>query len=276
MSARCHACGSALLVQRSTRRWCSNACRQRVYRNGGAPIVTATYDLRLGGYRDVLTDVECDALIADPPYGPRTHRGHDHAVRDTRGLDGSKRRALSYVHWTSTDVDVFVEFWAPRTRGWMCVMTDSSLAPAWQTAMERTGRYTFAPLSIQIPGMTVRLSGDGPSSWTIQLIVSRPRTREWAKWGTVRGGYTVGRGGAKHIGGKPIELMRQIITDYTEPGMLVCDPCAGFGTTGLAALELGRRFVGCEIDPGTHRTALDRYRNENEQAVTLSAAGGLR
>lgn len=33
----------------------------------------ASADLRLGRYQDVLADVECDAVIADPPYSERTH-----------------------------------------------------------------------------------------------------------------------------------------------------------------------------------------------------------
>ena len=32
-------------------------------------------DFRLGKYQDVLCDVECDALICDPPYSDRTHKG---------------------------------------------------------------------------------------------------------------------------------------------------------------------------------------------------------
>jgi hypothetical protein len=41
--------------------------------------------------------------------------------------------------------------------------------------------------------------------------------------------------------------MREILGDFTKPGELVCDPFMGLGTTGVAALRLGRRFVGIEL-----------------------------
>ncbi|MBK8173162.1 MAG: hypothetical protein IPK60_22905 [Sandaracinaceae bacterium] len=43
--------------------------------------------------------------------------------------------------------------------------------------------------------------------------------------------------------------MRAIVRDYTRPGDLVCDPCFGGCTTGLASMLEGRRFVGAEMDP---------------------------
>ena len=57
---------------------------------------------------------------------------------------------------------------------------------------------------------------------------------------------------------KPLWLMRAIIRDYTRPGDLVCDPCAGGGTTLLAAAMEGRRAVGAEIDPKTYALAQKR------------------
>ncbi|MFZ2486564.1 MAG: site-specific DNA-methyltransferase [Anaerolineae bacterium] len=47
----------------------------------------------------------------------------------------------------------------------------------------------------------------------------------------------------------PLELPRRFIAQYTRPGDLVLDFCAGVGTTGRMAVELGRRFIGFEIDP---------------------------
>jgi hypothetical protein len=212
-----------------------------------------TVDLRLGRYQDVLASVTCDALICDPPYGSRTHQN-----QCTEGRDGSARRDLSYANWTPDIVREFVREWAPRCRGWIAVMSCSDLAPVWRAEMEAAGRYAFAPVPCVIRGMTVRLSGDGPSSWAVYLNVSRPRTREAAKWGTLPGAYVVGRGPRGHIGGKPLELMQLIVKDYSREGDLVCDPCAGYATTGVAALATGRRFVGAEVDPTTYEKAKER------------------
>lgn len=51
----------------------------------------------------------------------------------------------------------------------------------------------------------------------------------------------------KHPTQKPIKLMRRVISAFTLPGQLVLDPFMGSGTTGVACVELGRRFVGIEV-----------------------------
>jgi len=45
---------------------------------------------------------------------------------------------------------------------------------------------------------------------------------------------------------KPVNLLKQLITIFTDPGDVVIDPCAGSGTTLRAARELGRHSYGFE------------------------------
>lgn len=52
----------------------------------------------------------------------------------------------------------------------------------------------------------------------------------------------------KHPTQKPVALIEQCLRASTSIGDSVFDPFAGSATTGVAALNLGRRFVGCEID----------------------------
>jgi DNA modification methylase len=52
-----------------------------------------------------------------------------------------------------------------------------------------------------------------------------------------------------HFATMPPELVRPCILAGSAPGDLVLDPFNGAGTTGLVALELGRRYVGIEINP---------------------------
>lgn len=59
-------------------------------------------------------------------------------------------------------------------------------------------------------------------------------------------------------GAKSLDTMRAIIRDYTRPGDLVCDPCAGSGTTLIAAAIEGRRAIGAEMDPKTYEIAQKR------------------
>jgi DNA modification methylase len=53
----------------------------------------------------------------------------------------------------------------------------------------------------------------------------------------------------KHPSQKPIRLLKDIIVNNTVPGDTIFDPFMGSGTTGVAAVQLGRNFIGCEIDP---------------------------
>jgi site-specific DNA-methyltransferase (adenine-specific) len=47
---------------------------------------------------------------------------------------------------------------------------------------------------------------------------------------------------------KPLALMEELILLFSNPGMLVFDPCCGSGTTLLAAANLGRKAIGIELD----------------------------
>lgn len=234
-----------------------------------------SYDLRLGRYQDVLADVTCDAVIVDAPYSAKTHAGHDSGAgvpltAKKRGgykrSDGkmdtkTERRSIGYGFWTPDDVREFVAFWAPRTRGWFVTITDDVLAPEWGSELHKHGRYVFAPLPFVAPGSRVRMAGDGPSNWTCWIVVARPRVEDFFRWGTLPGAYVLPAGHFERmdvVGGKPSWLMRALVRDYTRPGDLVCDPCAGGGTTLLAALQTGRRAVGAEVDPETHKKASDR------------------
>ena len=47
---------------------------------------------------------------------------------------------------------------------------------------------------------------------------------------------------------KPLEMISQLISNSTLEGGLVCDPYVGSGTTAVACKQLGRSFVGCDIE----------------------------
>ena len=52
----------------------------------------------------------------------------------------------------------------------------------------------------------------------------------------------------KHPTQKPVDLLRRCIAASTVQGDIVFDPFAGSSTTGVAALELGRKYWGCESE----------------------------
>lgn len=61
--------------------------------------------------------------------------------------------------------------------------------------------------------------------------------------------YPSGNHETNHPNEKPLRLMEKLIQLGTQPGDLVLDPFMGSGTTGVACVRTGRRFIGIEIDP---------------------------
>lgn len=223
---------------------------------GGVSVIT----LKHGRFEDVLRDAVVDAVIVDPPFSPRTHDGQrvDRYDDDAGDRGWVSSDGLGYEAWTPADVHRFVRSWSPRVRGWMVALTDHELIGAWQAAYRDAGRYAFHPLPCVIRGMTCRMRGDGPSSWAVYAVVARPRTAAFARWGTLRGAYGGSRERLARKGGKPLWLMRELVQDYTRPGDLVCDPCAGSGTTLLAAHLEGRPALGSEVDAEAYKAARAR------------------
>jgi site-specific DNA-methyltransferase (adenine-specific) len=57
---------------------------------------------------------------------------------------------------------------------------------------------------------------------------------------------------------KPLSLLETLIQQSSQPGELVADPFTGSGTTGVAALRLGRRFIGTDISSSAVEAANSR------------------
>lgn len=66
----------------------------------------------------------------------------------------------------------------------------------------------------------------------------------------------VGQPSQIHPNQKPLGLLRFLIENTTKAGDTVFDPCMGSGSTGVACVQTGRRFVGCEIDPTYYHSAV--------------------
>ena len=60
--------------------------------------------------------------------------------------------------------------------------------------------------------------------------------------------FSNGNNGIEHPTQKPVALYEYLTRTYTNPGDTVLDLCFGSGTTGVAAVRLGRRFIGIELD----------------------------
>ena len=92
-------------------------------------------------------------------------------------------------------------------------------------------------------------------------MVNRERldAGEWAEWGS-RAVWNIPsvRSNSDHESQFPVELPRRVVRLLTEPGDLVLDCFVGSGTTTLAAIELGRQFLGFDTNPESVRLAKRR------------------
>lgn len=64
---------------------------------------------------------------------------------------------------------------------------------------------------------------------------------------------------------KPLELVKRHLAHATQDGDIVFDPFIGSGTTAVASKELGRNFIGFEIDENYYKIATDRLMGVTQQ-----------
>lgn len=66
---------------------------------------------------------------------------------------------------------------------------------------------------------------------------------------------------------KPVALLAYLIETYSEPGAVVLDNTMGVGSTGVAALQVGRRFIGVELNEEYYRVAVKRIQDVCAQTI---------
>lgn len=82
-------------------------------------------------------------------------------------------------------------------------------------------------------------------------------------------GVVSGKERTFHPTQKSLKLMKDIISVHTNPGDTILDLFMGSGTTGVAALELNRKFIGIEIDEDYFNLALSRINSDKNLSFNL-------
>lgn len=72
---------------------------------------------------------------------------------------------------------------------------------------------------------------------------------------------------------KPVRLMERLIALVSNKNDLILDPFMGSASTGLACLNTGRRFIGCEIDDEYYKISCDRVAKAMEEKSEDVAVG---
>lgn len=236
-----------------------------------------TYDLRLGDCllpsgMPSLPDKSVDVMIADPPYSEHVHsKSKGGLTQDNRaGAKGeiSVHRDLGFESITQDEMEAASDQFARLARRWVLVFCDERSDYLWRGALESTGALEYLRTMWWVKrGGAPQFTGDRPAVPGESIVLAHPKGRKTWNGGGKAGIYSVptaidrDRSGLDvrlHPTQKPVALMEQLIVDFTDTGETILDPYAGSGTTGVAALRLGRGFLGWERDPAHHAAATAR------------------
>jgi site-specific DNA-methyltransferase (adenine-specific) len=176
-----------------------------------------------------------DAVITDPPYGigwkPRVNH-RDQVWSDDIEFNPAALLKIGKHHL----------FWGAN------YFSDKlPISRSWLTWVKRPLAYDFSN--------DLRSYATTELAWTDFDCNSRFFNHVWD--GGMRAGDQSNRS-FNHPAQKPLELMRWCVELISSIGDTIFDPFMGSGTTGVACMQLGRNFIGCEIDPGYFAIAQKR------------------
>jgi len=236
--------------------------------------------------------------ITDPPYDVKTHeRQRRQGKPMPDGLNKIRVADLGFEPLTSSLRRFVARELVRITRRWIVVFCAFEQAHLWRNSLVAAGgREVRTGFWRKIKG-TPQFSGDRPAVPCEAIVIAwghAPGRMRWngggmpafweaplgealwfdepveTKWG---GAHRVSR---IHTTQKPLRLLEALVRLFSEEGELIMDPFAGGATTGAAALRLGRRFMGCELDRAFHERAAARLqRCEEERGISPRKARQL-
>ena len=206
--------------------------------------------LYLGDCREILPTLgKVDAVVTDPPYGI----GVDRAMAKSSGTQ--------YGNAAAPKGNYIASGWDDETPE---KETISAAIDAAKLSIIFGGNYFDLPPSRCWLVWDKQNGGnafaDCELAWT---NLDKPvRKIEWLWNGVLRKGGEERNG---HPTQKPLEVMRWCIEQLPSDCLTILDPFMGSGTTGVACVKLGRKFIGIEIDEGYFEIACERIRKAYAQ-----------
>lgn len=217
--------------------------------------------LYLGDCMDILPTLDkVDAVITDPPYGQRTHEG---ARTGGNGHSDPKSGKAVLIDFSALNDEQFIPLCAKLVNlsaRWV-VMTCE-----WRHAAMLEQNQLLVRLGVWIkPNGAPQFTGDRPGTgWEAVAILHRSGKKRWngggrhAVWNhCIETGF--------HPTQKPIALLSNWVKDFTDHGETIFDPFMGSGTTGVAAIQMGRKFIGIEREPKYFDIACKRIEQASKQ-----------
>jgi hypothetical protein len=248
------------------------------------------------------------AMITDPPYSRHVHENITSAGTAGDKSRGWHRQDLAFGALTPA-LRHYIARCAARVSGWSLIFSDIESAHVWRFALKAAAAEFVRTIPtkptaeerIAMPGLfgpgddpeadddpgyafacpwvrwsQPQKSGDRPTQGA-ELVThawgARAKRKSWNGPGDLVSYEAKAlRGAEKHRTQKPLDLLLEMVSWYSNPGETVFDPCAGAGTTGLACRLLGRDFWGCELDPEWHGKASARLAGELSKTDRVAVA----
>jgi site-specific DNA-methyltransferase (adenine-specific)/modification methylase len=214
--------------------------------------------LYLGDCAAVLPSIDrVDAVITDPPYGINADKGAAEGGTDASGR--YKRRPKRYEGAWDAE--------RPSPELFAAILACGRDSIIWggnyfADILPQGGRWLFWDKLNSMPSYS-----DGEMAWT------SVRGASVKKFTQCNNGLASLRDGERvHPTQKPVNLMKWCLS-FVPDAQTILDPFMGSGSTGVAAVEVGRRFIGIERDPGYFDIACRRIEDaQRQQSLDLGAA----
>jgi site-specific DNA-methyltransferase (adenine-specific) len=215
-------------------------------------------ELWLGDCMEILPALHSiDAIITDPPYSARTH-----AKAKTNKSEAIDKKLVDFDSVSGEEFDLVVSGCLQSASGWVVMTCDYRHAARWYDAKQ------FVRLGAWVkPNPMPQITGDRPGQGfeTVLILHSGDRPKSWNGGGRAGVWTFPVHSGAEVATQKPLPLIKRFVDDFTVPGETVADPFMGSGTTGVACVSSGRRFVGCEVNERHFDVACRRIEQASKQ-----------
>jgi site-specific DNA-methyltransferase (adenine-specific) len=210
-------------------------------------------EVYLGDCLEVLPTLGAvDHFITDPPYEQRMQELHG-SVKLRRTDGGPQRQTLDFASIQNIR-EPFLDQVKRLNRGWLLAFCNVEGVGEWKASILAHDLKFKITCIWNKPDAAPKLNGQGPAL-SYECITTTWCGKGHANWngGGKRGVFTHLTNSAERTGlhptEKPVPLMRELVTLFSNEGQTICDPFMGSGTTGVAAVRSGRKFVGIESNP---------------------------
>lgn len=212
------------------------------------------YKLRCGDCLDILPEMEAgsmDAIITDPPFGIDFHY-----ARYDDNPESYPALMKDVIHQSNRICHEGIKaFWQalPNLRKW-----GEWFDFDYRMIAICKGFVQYRPTDIQWsfdPVIFWGHTGKEPSVYYKDYFIQ------------AKAPFGANREKIDHPCPRPLEAMIYLIEIFSNPGETILDPFMGSGTTGVACMQLGRNFIGYEIDPTYYAIAEKRIKQAQMQML---------